>query len=75
LLGIVATQGSMLWGIMLLLIYALGHSVLIVAVGTSLGLARQITTSQRYGTFSKLIQIVLGIIVLALGLYMFYLGF
>ncbi|MCL2491348.1 MAG: sulfite exporter TauE/SafE family protein [Coriobacteriia bacterium] len=75
LLGIVATQGSVAWGTLLFLLYALGHSILIIAIGTSVGLARQIATSPRYGAISQLLQIGLGIIVLALGLYMFYLGF
>jgi len=75
LLGIVATSGNILWGILLLLMYSAGHSILILAVGTSVGIARQITTSPRYGHISHILQVVMGILTLALGLYMLYLGF
>ena len=75
LLGLVATAGNMGWGIVLLLAYSLGHSVLILAVGASVGVARQITTSPRYRHLAKGIQMGMGLLTLALGLSMFYLGF
>jgi len=75
LLGLVATQGSMVWGILLLLVYALGHSVLVITVGSSVGLARQIATSPRYRRISSALQFVMGVFALALGLYLLYLGF
>ena len=37
LLALVAQEGSLLWGVILLLLYALGHSVLIIAAGTAVG--------------------------------------
>jgi cytochrome c biogenesis protein CcdA len=75
LLSIVATQGNIIWGVVLLLLYSVGHSVLVILAGTFVGFTRQITASPHYGRISKALNIVLGLLTLALGLYMFYLGF
>jgi len=75
LLSIVASSGNIAWGIILFLAYSVGHSILILLVGTSMGFARQITSSPRYGKISHILQVIMGIFTLALGLYMFYLGF
>lgn len=75
LLAIVANQGNLLWGILLLLLYSLGHSVLVVIAGTSMGLVKKITSSGKYGSLSKGLRIFTGAVILLLALYMFYLGF
>lgn len=75
LLSIVASQESILWGIVLLLLYSIGRSALIILAGTFVGFTRQITASPHYGRISKALNVALGILTLALGLYMFYLGF
>ncbi|MBN1775218.1 MAG: sulfite exporter TauE/SafE family protein [Clostridiales bacterium] len=75
LLAIVAGKGSVLWGILLLLLYSVGHGVLAVIAGTSIGWVRKLSASEKYGVAAKVINIVLGILVLLIGLYMFYLGF
>jgi cytochrome c biogenesis protein CcdA len=75
LLAIVAGKGSIVWGILLLLIYSIGHGILAVVAGTSVGFVRRLAESQRYGRFSVALNIILGTAILAIGLYMFYLGF
>jgi cytochrome c biogenesis protein CcdA len=75
LLAIVAGQGSILWGILLLLLYSVGHGILAVVAGTSVGLVQKLTKSQKYGRTSRVIKIVMGAAILGIGLYMFYLGF
>jgi len=75
LLAIVAGKGSIAWGILLLLIYSIGHGILAVVAGTSVGFVRRLSESQRYGRFSVALNIILGAAILAIGLYMFYLGF
>jgi len=75
LLAIVAGSGNLLWGILLLLLYAIGHGVLAVIAGTSIGFVRKLSASPKYGAAAKWINIVLGIAVLLIGFYMFYLGF
>ncbi len=75
LLGLVAGTGSVVWGIVLLLLYAIGHSVLVLIAGTSVGFARKISASGKYGKFSKWLKYILGSLILLIGFYMFYMGF
>lgn len=75
LLGIVARSGNVAWGILLLLLYSVGHSVLVLIAGTSIGFVKKITTSNKYGTFSRVLKFVMGLAILAIAFYMFYLGF
>ena len=74
LLAIVAERGNLVQGILLLLLYSVGHGALLVAVGTSTGLARRITRSEKFGKYSQLFRWVTGGLILLLGLYMLYLG-
>jgi cytochrome c-type biogenesis protein len=75
LLALVASQGKLLWGVMLLLLYSAGHSILVLIAGTSMGFVKKLTTDEKYGRASKVIKIVLGSLILLLAFYMFYLGF
>lgn len=75
LLAIVVNEGNLLWGIMLLLLYSIGHSVLVVFAGTSMGFVQKIKSSGSYESFSKMLKILMGLVILLLALYMFYLGF
>lgn len=75
LLAIVAGKGSMVWGILLLLIYSVGHGVLAVVAGTSVGFVHKISGSERYGRLSGILKALMGGIILLIGFYMFYLGF
>ncbi len=75
LLGIVAGKGSILWGALLLLLYATGHGILAVIAGTSIGLMQKLTASKEYGRASKALKIIMGALILLIGFYMFYLGF
>ena len=75
LLAIVAGKGSLLWGIVLLLFYSLGHGALAILVGTSMGFVRKLTSSERYGRLSAVLKYILGALILLIGFYMFYLGF
>ncbi len=75
ILAVVAKEGSLLYGIALLLLYSIGHSVLVVIAGTSTSTLRKITNSNNYGILSNTLKILTGLIILVLGFYMFYLGF
>ena len=75
LLGIVARSGNIAWGVFLLLMYSIGHSILVIVAGTSIGFVKKITADSKYGTFSKILKIILGFAILAIAFYMFYLGF
>ena len=75
LLAIVAGQSSILWGILLLLLYSIGHGILAVVAGTSVSFVQKLTRSRKYGRVSQALKIVMGAAILGIGLYMFYLGF
>lgn len=75
LLAIVAGKGSIIWGIILLLIYSVGHGVLAIIAGTSIAFVKKLSQSEKYGKLSVVLKIVMGILILFIGFYMFYLGF
>jgi len=75
LLALVASQGKLLWGVLLLLLYSVGHSILVIIAGTSMGFVKKLTSNEKYGRASKIIKIVLGSLIILLAFYMFYLGF
>lgn len=75
LLAIVAGNGSMAWGILLMLLYSVGHSVLVMIAGTCVGFVQRINGNAKYERAGNLLKIVMGAVILLIGLYMFYLGF
>jgi cytochrome c biogenesis protein CcdA len=75
LLAIVAGKGSIVWGILLLLLYSIGHGILAIIAGTSIGWVQKLSVSEKYSKISTVIKIIMGIFILLIGLYMFYLGF
>ncbi|KJS88214.1 MAG: cytochrome C biogenesis protein [Peptococcaceae bacterium BICA1-8] len=75
LLGIVAKSGNIPWGILLLLLYSIGHSFLVIIAGTSIGFVKKLTSNNKYGAFSEALKYTMGGAILLLALYMFYLGF
>lgn len=75
LLAIVAKEGNLLIGVLLLLLYSIGHSVLVMVAGTSIGLVQKLVTNEKYGRATGVLRITLGVIVLLIAFYMFYLGF
>ena len=74
LLAIVASSSNMIFGIVLLLCYSLGHSILTIIAGTSIGFVRKIMKNEKYSKVSNIIRITLGILILLIGLYMIYLA-
>lgn len=75
LLAIVAGKGSILWGVLLLLLYSLGHGILAIIAGTSIGFVQKLSASGQYGRVSSVLKIIMGTLILLVGFYMFYLGF
>ncbi len=75
LLGLVAKSGNVFWGILLLLLYSIGHSFLVMIAGTSIGFVNKITSNPQYGILSVVLKYLMGIIILFIAFYMFYLGF
>lgn len=75
LLAIVAGKGSVVWGIILLLLYSVGHAVLAVIAGTSIGFIQKLSVNGKYGRFSIILKLAMGGVILLIAFYMFYLGF
>ena len=75
LLAVVAREGRIVQGILLLLLYSLGHSVLVMIAGTSVGFVKQLSRSERYGRVAEVLKIAMGGAILLLGLYLLYTGF
>lgn len=75
LLAIVAGEGNLLWGILLMLLYSIGHSALVMAAGTSVGFVQKINSSEKYKTVATVLKTVMGTAILLIGLYMFWLAF
>jgi len=75
LLAVVAGKGSILWGVVLLFFYSVGHGTLAILAGTSVGFVKKLSGSGAYGKWSLISRIVMGALMLLIGFYMFYLGF
>jgi len=74
LLAVVARRGKPLWGIFLLFLYSIGHSVLVVIAGTFMGFTGKVTRNGKYGVFSKIVNTLLGLVILLAGLFLIYSG-
>ncbi len=74
ILTIAGTQGSLLYGIILLLLYSFGNSFLTIAAGTSFGALNEIRKSENYSKIYFFGKIIFGILALLLALYLFYLA-
>lgn len=75
LLALVANSGNMILGIFLLLLYSIGHSILVVIAGTSVGIVKRLIQSKKYGKLSSFLKYIMGTAILLIGFYMLYLGF
>jgi cytochrome c-type biogenesis protein len=75
LLAIVAGKGSLIWGIVLMLLYSAGHGILAIVAGTSVGFVQNLSASKKYGKASSFLKVIMGNVILLIGFYMFYLAF
>ena len=75
LLSVVAADGSTVRGAFLLLLYSVGCTALAVVLGASPSLIRKLGSSGKFRTFSRILNVLLGAAMLAIGLYMLYLAF
>lgn len=75
LLAIVAGSGNIAWGMLLLLLYSLGHGILAIISGTSIGFVQKLARNPKYGTMSNILKVIMGLMISLIGFYMFYLAF
>lgn len=69
LLAYVAEKGNVLYGGFLLFVYALGHSLLILVAGTSMGAAKRMLESKGLRTATAVLQKVAGVVIILVGVY------
>ncbi len=72
LLVYIASKGSYAYGAFLLFAYALGHCVLIIIAGTSMGMAKGLLESRNLQKASLVLQKAAGVVIILVGL--FFLG-
>ena len=65
---------SVLYGALLLLVYALGHSLLILVAGTSMGAARKIIESRNITRATEIMRRAAGALIVLVGAYFVYTG-
>ncbi len=75
LLAIVAGEGNLIWGILLMLLYSVGHSALVMIAGTSIGFVQRINSSETYSKAATFVKLLMGMVILLIGLYMFWIAF
>ncbi|HSA95644.1 MAG TPA: cytochrome c biogenesis protein CcdA [Acidobacteriota bacterium] len=72
LLAFVAEKGNVLFGGFLLFVYALGHSALVLAAGTSVGAAKSLLESKGLRTAHGILQKAAGVLIIGLGAYFLF---
>lgn len=74
ILTFVASKGEILYGTSLLFVYAIAHCALIFLAGTAAGFAESFIKSKGISNISTWGKKIGGLIVVIVGVYMFYLG-
>ncbi|MCY6370186.1 cytochrome c biogenesis CcdA family protein [Clostridium ganghwense] len=74
ILAFVAQKGNVILGGLMLLLYSIGHSILILIAGTSIGFVQQLSMSNKTMAVGRILKTILGILVIIMGLYLVYLG-
>ena len=69
LLAFVAEKGNVVYGGFLLFVYALGHSALVLAAGTSVGAAKALLESKGLRAAHGVLQKIAGAVIIGLGVY------
>ena len=68
------SKASVGYGALLLLVYALGHSILVLVAGTSMGLARRLIESHRLTRVTTYLRKAAGVVIILVGGYFVYKG-
>lgn len=74
IIAFIAASGNLFIGMIMLLMYSLGNSLLIILAGTSFGLVEKIAYSEKGKKLGRLLKNILGIIIILVGFYLFYVG-
>ena len=74
LLAMAAQAGKTVWGIFLMVMFAIGHSALLVTAGTSYSVVERWMYDPKYEKISKTLRTVMGVLILLIGVAMIYLA-
>ena len=69
---LIATQGSIFYAAVMLLVYSLGHCTLLLLAGTSMGAAKKIIESKGLTAATNALRKVAAALIIAVGLYFLY---
>jgi len=72
LLALIAAKGNLIYGITLLFFYALGHCVLILVAGTSVGAAKKMLESKGLKRSTGILRKVGGVLIILVGVYFLF---
>ena len=72
LLAFIAAKGNIVYGALLLLVYALGHCVLILIAGTSVGLAKSLLESKGLSRATNILRKGAGGLIVLVGIYFLF---
>lgn len=75
IVAVVSTGQSVVLGALMLLLYSVGHSVLLLFAGTSVGWITELKRNPKFEKAGKIINAVMGCLLWALSLYLFYIAF
>ncbi|MGQ9706366.1 MAG: cytochrome c biogenesis CcdA family protein [bacterium] len=72
LLTLIAMKGNIIYGVALLFFYALGHSVLILVAGTSIGAAKSLLESKGLKKSTGILVKFSGVLIILVGVYFLF---
>lgn len=75
IIAVVSTGQSIIMGALMLLFYSIGHCILLVVAGTSVGWVQEMSKSEKFNKASQIIKIVMGILLMILSLYLIFTAF
>ena len=70
ILAYVADKSNIILGIIMLFLYAIGHNLLVVIAGTSVGATQRIIKSEKMKNATNIIKYTLGTLIIILGIYL-----
>ena len=74
LMGLLANKSNVLWGILLMVCYSIGYSIITIIAGTSLVFVRNLNSNNKYGNFTVFLKYFLGCVIILIALCLFNLG-
>lgn len=68
----IASKGNLAYGLALLWTYAVGHCILIVVAGTSMGVAKRLVASKGLGRANLVLKKIAGVLIASVGVYILW---